>query len=407
MATLQLMRWLAPLYGRRATGRLGHAIGGRRLFLWLALIPVLLGAAALVLVAVIVDPYDVRPWGLTPRIADHRYPDVEWALMSKVVARQDHRLVLFGASTFMPVSRAQLEEAFGNESRPVNLAYPFAAPADTREALQIITPMPSLKRLIFVMDHSQMMDMRVAMLPARLRSSVFASNWAHAGDFKWDTIRASWRRLTAGRYDLPEWETLDQPQFMADALPLTAQPKALQRMQSAIERHSQDVLGTGIADDCSTYPFIDQVLTPALRDLRQRGVDVDLVFPPYLNVMYYDWIERRTSNDPFAPGSILPQMTGFKRCVLLAARPFGSQVRVHTVDADLTITGDLANYKDSVHMLPPAAYRRVLQHVANGDSVLTLENFPAYRRMLETNILAVRQTPPAPLKPVAVTKPVG
>jgi len=198
-----------------------------------------------------------------------------------------------------------------------------------------------------------------------------------------------------GVYDKPSWMRMTKPSFMAEGKVLSRDRKAIARLRRALKIHGSDVFGRTAPIDCARFPYLSQVLTPALKKLAARGTKVDLLFPPYPAISYYDWIERRFSNDPFPPGPVYPQIMGFKTCVLAVAKPFGEDVRVHAVDNDPAITGSLANYMDPLHMIAPAAYQRVIDHVAKGDSLLTEENFPAYRQSLENSIRrAGRLLPP-------------
>jgi hypothetical protein len=343
----------------------------------------------LILITYVVDPYDVHPWGLPPRIASHRYPDVEWPLLLKVVSQEDHRLVMIGASTFMPVSTRQLRAVFGSQTKPTNLAYPYAAPGDIKLVADTVAAMPSVRRVLFVMDHSMMMDMHEKGTPAALRDQVFASNWSNAGDFRWDTLVASWNRLVHGTYDRPLWARhSDTPDFFAVFRPLTTDRRAMTRLRAALERHRGDVFGAPLQSDCSQYPFLSKVLIPSLAAFRMRGIAVDLVFPPYPYVGYYDWIDRRTSNDPFRAGPVFPQLIEFKRCVVTVAERSGARVTVHAMDNDEMIAGHLSNYADDVHIIRPALFMRVLEHVRNRDDVLTSANFDQFERELQARVAA-------------------
>jgi hypothetical protein len=392
MANLRRTLYGAPrphnVGGARVGG--GPGLWTRHLFLPIATIPFLLGLLGLLLIEAVVDPYDIRPWGLAPKLADHRYPDVEWPLLLKVVTRQQHELVMIGASTLMPVSHDDLVATFGAATHPVNLAYPYAAPRDTRVVVDAVTAMPSLKRVLFVMDHSQMMSMAERRVPAQLREQVFASDWAHAGDFRWDTLVASWHRVADGVYDMPAWHDLKEPEFFNLFSPVSEQPRTLERMRGAIAKHRGDVFGKGIDPDCGRYPFLFAVLAPALDKFRARGVQVDLVFPPYPYAGYYDWVDHRTSNDPFYPGPVFPQLMGFKRCVVDIADRFGPGVTVHAMDNDAVIAGQIGNYADDVHIIRPALFSLILGHIAHHNSMLTKANFDHFDRDLRAHIISYR-----------------
>lgn len=378
------------LYAARPAGDQRRPRLLRRLFLSLALLPFALGLAGLLLISLVVDPYDVRPWGLEPRLADHRYPDVEWPLLLKVVTKEEHGLALIGASTLMPVSKGQLETAFGARNRPVNLAYPYAAPGDIGVVAEAAAEMPGLRRVLFVMDHSQMMGMEEKRLPAALRQQVFASNWARAGDFRWDTLAASWNRLVHGTYDRPAWRAIAWPEFFANFRPVPENSRSMARIAAAMARHRGDVLGGGEAVDCGRYPFLAKVLAPSLSRFRERGIAVDLVFPPYPYAGYYDWIDRRTSNDPFRPGAVYPQLMEFKSCVIAVAESSGGQVSVHAMDTDEAIAGHLGNYADNVHIIRPALFERVLDHVASRDALVSSASFDRFAAELGDKVRRAR-----------------
>jgi hypothetical protein len=355
----------------------------------LATAPYLVGALAFLLIVVVVDPYDLRSWGLPPKIADHRYPDTEWPLLIKGMTAGDYDTVLVGASTMMAVTPAEMRTAFGPASRPVNLAYPLAAPEDTRETLDFVRAMPRLKRVILVIDHSQMLPMGVRYTPARIRQSVFGSSWSHAGDFSMDTAEASFNRLAFGVYDRPAWSAMSRPSFLHE-FSMLGDKRAMARIRRSVGRYHSIVLGSPTIEDCGRFPFLEQVLRPELQRLVDRGVEVELLFPPYPLAAYYDWIERRLQNDSFQRGPVFPQLIAFKRCVLQVTAAFGDKVSVTAVDNDLSLTANLDNFDDPVHLLRPAAYQAVLNHIATGDSRLTLQNLPLHEQQLGRNILAYR-----------------
>ena len=128
-----------------------------------------------------------------------------------------------------------------------------------------------------------------------------------------------------------------------------------------------------------------------------KGVKVDLLFPPYPVVAYYDWIDRRLYNDSFGRGPVYPQLIDLKRCALQAAAPFGDRVTITAMDNDLVVTNDLGAFADAVHLLKPEAYQRMLDHVASRDARLTQSNFQAYQDQLAANIVALKDHPPVGL----------
>jgi hypothetical protein len=378
------------LYGAPAQGRARRRAWLRRMFLPLALAPFLAGLAGLILIDYVVDPYAIHPWGLAPRLADdHLYPDAEWPLLLRAATRQDHRLVLIGASTMMGASPQDLADAFGADTRPVNLAYPQAHPGDTRVVVDAVAAMPQLRRVLFVMDLSFMTDLNERGEPARLRERVFSSDWAHASDFRWDTLVGSWHRLADGVYDRPGWKALQQPEFLSANPPMPQRPAMMTVLRNVVAQNRATVLGHGFKRDCRVYPFLDAVLVPALAKLRARRVAVDLVFPPYPYGYYYYLINRHLP-DRYPDRMNYAGLMEFKRCVVDIADRFGPGVTVHAMDNDAAIAGQIGNYFDLAHLSRPEAYRSVIRHIARRDSVLTRNNFDAFERALRAHVLSYR-----------------
>lgn len=394
---------LGMLYGRSPPPWLP----GRRLkrgwFLAITMLPVFAGVAALLLVTVVVDPYDLRPWGLRPRVALHGYPMLEGPLLIKatgVSARP--QVVMVGASSLFKVTREQMDTAFGADAHAVSFAFAYAGPLDTSETLEIVARMPSVRRVIFVMDHTQMLPLEEKREPWVTRGRVFSSNWAHAGDFRLPTIKASWRRLYSGVFDLPDWGKDGRHQRRDAGKAVAQQPATLKRLQRLLVAHAGQVFEGPVDDDCRRFPAVKATLLPSIAMLARRGITVDLLFPPYPYIAYYDWrLDRRDRGKDYIPaGPVYRDRMVFKACVLSIAERVGGRVRVVAVDNDAAITGDLANYSDMVHLLNPVALQRTMDHVARGDAILTRANFAEYRRRLDAAIVAVPHHPPAPLTPV-------
>lgn len=399
MITSLAAKKLAWLYGASGSARKADAATRYKkpqrskhlAALLLSWLPLFLGVASLLAIAVVVDPYNVRPWGLKTQLADHRYPDTEWPLLIKAATADEHGVALVGGSSVMGISKDQLERVFGRETRPINLAYPYALPADTKETLQIVAKTPGLKRILLVVDHSQMMPMSAKFIPAKMRDNLNATSWSHAGDFNLETAKASFYRIFAGVYDLPKWKDLDRPQFITD-LTLANDPKAFARLNKAVKKYQATVLGEPSQIGCGTIPFIDQLLIPSVRQAKAQGIRIDVVFPPYPYVSYYDWIDRRFQSDPFPKGPVFQKVVGFKKCVITALEAQGyGDVKVIAMDNDIVFGNGLHLFMDSLHISKPEAFEHMLRNVNSGQYELTTQNFDQYRAQLERNILSVKR----------------
>ena len=387
---------LGALYGRSRSG-----LPGRRWFLPVAILPVVAAVAALLLVTMIVDPYDLRPWGLRPQLAPHEYPITEANVLIRAELDARPRLVMVGASSLMRTTRTQLARAFNETGGAVNLAYPFAGPADLPETFALVAQDPALRRLVVVLDRPLLMpagDMESGDA-GLFRRQVFASDWSHAGDFQMSTIRGSLHRLAFGQYDLPEWRR--RSVRYERAMPFTRQRPRVALTQRMLAAHANAAWGAPI-DNCDRYPALAAVIRPMLAQFVRRGVAIDLVMPPQAYVGYYVWdpdaFRQHIAQMDTAP--TYPVRVGFLGCVLAEAARFGGSVRVHALDNDPAIAGDLANYMDITHLIAPAALQRIMDHVARDDMVLTQANFGEYRARLQAAVQAVPMHPPPPLRPV-------
>jgi len=366
--------------------------------LFIAMVPVFTGLLLFLLIAVVVDPYDLREWGMKPQLAtDHRYPDSEWPLFLKVIAKGDHKLVLVGASTMMGITGNKLDEIFGKDSKAVNLSYPLAAPKDTGETLSIVSQMSELERVILVVDHSQMLPAEASYRPAQIRKNLLSTDWHHSGDFNWTAAKASLNRVYHGTYRLQEWKKLQRPEFYKGRR-LSEIKEATDRIQLAIEKHKDIVLGPKPKYACEKYPFINQIMVPSLQELTRRNVQVDLLFPPYLYVNYYDWIDRRFVNDPFPTGPVFPSIISFRYCITQAAEEFDGKVTVSAFDNIQAIGGEASNFADTIHVIDDSALNQIFEGIRDGTAKIGLQDFESYQTELTENILNVRTNPKPPFR---------
>lgn len=394
--------WRAALFGRRVKGRGRPLLFRPKLFLPLALAPYLIGFAAAVLVVFVVDPYDIRPWGLRPVIADHVYPDDEWPLLSRAALQSKPNLVLLGSSPAMGITTAQMRQAFGPGARPVTLAHVFATPSDLGRELSEVEKLPGVRRVLLEVDYNDLLPASARFPPQIQRDSILSPSWSHVGDVRLSTAMASLNRLVYGVYDLPAWRRHKRPTFFEHKVPIPRDPALAARTLAAIKSLKGGVLGRPIAANCDSYPFITDVMAPAARALVAKGVELDIFFPPFPLAAYYDrsdydFMGAQFGHNPFGPGPILPQATAFKLCIVRAAAKFGPLVRVHATDNDLSTTDNLNNYMDDLHILNPAVYLKILQHISAGDDLLTPANFDSYQHQLEANILKLATSPPPEL----------
>ena len=120
------------------------------------------------------------------------------------------------------------------------------------------------------------------------------------------------------------------------------------------------------------------------RTLEARNVRLDVVIPPYSYLVYYEWFDqnRREVVRGQPPLSALLTM---RRC-LLEAVASSKNVTVYAFDLHPEIVGDMANYRDAVHLNGSEVGRKILSLIDQEDGRLTLENFDAYATTLRQRV---------------------
>lgn len=344
----------------------------------LLFLPWLFGILAYWLI-VVADPYHVRNSSTLYSLADHRYPDMEWPRLIGVVTAQPHDLVLLGGSSGMPITSKMMREAFPGAQSPVNLSYLAQRPLDMPLILPRIAQVAGLRHVILFMDFS-LLDNAPRPSPAgRMLERIAETNWSHNAGFGISTALASLHAVVTGTYDAPGWAAIGGPEFMAGGEPVTKFAELIRQFQVAVRRHTNDVFGKSTLT-CSQIPYLRTSLVPFLREMTEKHVTVDLVFPLVPFVLYYDWFEfRPRSNDTLQRGAVFDQLMTFKRCVIAARDEVGaSGIRVIAADSNESLAGDLGLYFDTIHPIDPDVYRAELRMIVSGDETITSDSIDRY-----------------------------
>jgi len=358
---------------------------GSRYYLPVLALPLMAGLLGY-WVIVVVDPYDLRTTGLSPRLADHRYPDREWPRLIRALTSEPHELVMLGGSTTMAISPAMMQSAFPELRNPVNLSYIAPRSLDLADVLKRVGAMKGLRHVILVMDFT--------LLERRPHRSAFGedmvnlskTSWSRGGDFSLATALASVHRLVFGTYDLPAWSRLEVPEFMLGARPVTGSSASMARFRQSVLRHREDVFAkSGLS--CEQIPFLRNVLAPFLSELGSKGVAIDLVFPPIPYILHYDWIDHGPPGNIMLPGPVFDQFLVFKRCVVETRNRSGSSAaRVIALDVNDNLSGDLNQYMDNAHLLNAEAYVTTLRMIANGEQTLSSDTMAEYEIGLRAKV---------------------
>jgi len=362
-------------------------IGSRWLFLSIVMLPVLYGMALCALL-MIVDPYDLRPWGLRPVLVDAEYPPDKTVNLIRMVARQPHDLVMFGGSTTMPFTARRLNEVFGSKSA-VNLSYMAPMPTDTAPVLLRLVQTPGLKRLIVAVDFSEMRrDGDMFYLGGSAVTSLRA-HWYDMPDFTRPVARASLNRLRGGAFDIPDWRR--EVAGLVDAPSVTTHTDYMALLDDAVSRPDPWINAPAPAIACSAYPYLTRVLLPVGRSALERGIHVDILFPPLPFQTYYNWQKNPLEFSSWEKGAHHRQLIGFYACIVktVAAAKL-SNVTVHATNTDRRLTV-LADYRDTVHLTKSSTLTAMLDAIRDRTTVVTPEKLDAFGRSIDRGIAGVRR----------------
>jgi hypothetical protein len=358
-----------------------------RLFLPIALLP-FVGGLLMCLVALIVDPYDVRPWGMAPRNTEGVYPQDETPNLIRAFSSERHEAIMFGGSTSMPFSSRLVADTLGYQ-RVANLSYSLPTARDTGPVLLQLVGTPGLRRLLIDVDHSQMRNDGATFVTGRTALSVLDARWFDMPDFKMSTVQASIHRIIDGTYDSPEWRSL---RFnSADTQSLIDKPDLLATLDDAVSRPAPGIFtAPRTLPPCDSFAFIRNVLLPVGREAQAQGVTVDIFFPPMPYQTYWNWQKNDVFFGSWEIGARYLQLVYFHQCIfraVVAAKL--SAVRVNATDLDTAIAGHLENYRDTVHLTRNDAMVRLLRDIDSGRFRLTTDNVDRYPGEMSARVRSV------------------
>ena len=381
--------------GLRVLGRRLRAPNLPRLFLPVIALTYLAMVGSYVFVW-IVDPYGLRPWGVSARLADQPYIAYVTPLLFPTAARDGTDLVVIGGSTSAGFTPSMLRKAFPWARHPVNLSFPGASGDDLRIELAQLEASKSLRRVIFSLDFTVAKDVttleRIADKPP-----FDGSLLDPVPEFNIEAVEMSARVLMTGVLWSPAWRdpSTEQPDFLIGSLPTTASPQEMSELA-----HDADISRAWVASGpdlpCAAMPHLANTLK-YLRQMARRGVAVDIVFPVYSLALYSDWsvtppaVVRPSFLDH---RSVFPTLVSMRRCAveMTADEP---NIHVYGFDTDLPVVSDLSLFSDTAHLLDPKIYLKLIRRVAAGEGVLTKANWPAYEARLRTEVEEYRLSPQA------------
>jgi hypothetical protein len=341
-----------------------------------------LGASAALFFSA-VDPYDLYPWGATPRLERERYEPAALPYLLNVVARADYDTVVIGGSTSQLFQSVDLAQSLAGTSKAFNFSYPGARPRDLALVMKKLAAAPKLKRVLLSFDVSFVFDPKVARsdFPFMLYD-----------DDPWNDLRAlgvsglelSSRLLLGKEYFVAAWDPRQSEEVWREQFEYFQRDAAIRKQRKAITRRRAEVLNPSPMT-CADFPTIATVRSLA-DQLHARGIPLDIVIPPYSYLAYYVWVGQPRESAWMA-NAPLNTLLAMRKCLLESVADLGD-VRVFAFDLQPEIVEDLANYRDPAHLYGRETELAMLRGIDSNRARLTLGEFEAYANELRERVAA-------------------
>src|SRR5262249_17558861 len=101
------------------------------------------------------------------------------------------------------------------------------------------------------------------------------------------SIMLAWKMATGQEYFVPEWDGRG-PTFLDWLIERYRTPGYIANAPRLIEENRSRVDGPRTTT-CATFPALAELAKLASR-LEARGAELDVVFPPYSRVAWYEWV---------------------------------------------------------------------------------------------------------------------
>jgi hypothetical protein len=345
----------------------------------------------LALVLVLIDPFDIYPWGIKPTLKTNGDYSAEATryLAAAVAKAPAFNTILVGASTARLYTPQMMEEVLPGTRLAFNFSYSAPSSADRAAVFRELLRFSAPRRLIVEVDWTYILPKAFQHstpgFPLYLYDDVW---WNDARTMTTESFQLSWSLLRGGPLWLPAWSRAAEQVSYRDryAFMQGDAPKADLRAYIARNRIS---INTPSKLSCADMDSIGEDLVPFVREMAARGVEVDVVLPVYSWVLYYHTGEP----DPrgMSRPSLLNDLLLMRRCLVdsLDGLP---HVRIFAFDNVPGLASDWKNYFDPGHLYNFEANRYILRSIATGEHVLTRGNVDAEIARLRANVIGYEFT---------------
>jgi hypothetical protein len=346
---------------------------------------------AAALTFVLLDPFDVYPWGARVTLkSGGDYSMQSTPYLVDVVARTSSIDTLFlGTSTGHLYTKKMLEEILPNTHRAFNLSYSNPSSPDRTAVARELLRHSHAQRFIIETDWTYMVpkaEQRAApSFPLYLYDMVW---WNDVRGINWQALQLSLAVLRGEPLWIPAWSQAAELEGYRRRYDLLHSSSAIAEFTGYVSQNKRSI-DTPSKLSCGTMNALNEDLVPFVNALSTRGAEVDILMPVYAWILYYWTVDA--DGRGLSRRSLLNDQLKLRSCVVEALDGLPG-VRIFAFDDVPGLAADIRNYFDPVHMYNPAANRYVLQSIVKGEHRLTRENIDAKNSQMRAAVAEYRLT---------------
>jgi hypothetical protein len=345
----------------------------------------------LALLLALIDPFDIYPWGIRPRLKTNGdYSAESTRYLAAAVAKAPAIDTIFiGGSTGRLYTTKMMEEILPGTQSAFNFSYSSPSTADRTAVFRQLLRFSSARRIIVEADWTYIVPKRFQHPTAGFPMYLYDGVWWN--DVRWmtmESLQVSWAALQGDPLWLPAWSRTVEQTAYRNRYAVMQGESSKTEFSAYIARNKKSI-DTPSNLTCRAMDAIGEDLAPFVRAMSARGVEVDVVIPAYSWVFYY-WTGEPDPRGRSRP-SLLNDLLQMRRC-LVQALDNVPDVRIFAFDNVPGLASDWKNYFDPGHLYNPEANRYILRSLAEGKHVLSRGNIDADVAQLRSNVVGYEFT---------------
>jgi hypothetical protein len=333
-----------------------------------------------------VDPYNLRYGGVNVKLSDEPYADLVMPRLAATAAKDGTDLVVIGGSTSMPFSTQMLRNEFSESKKPFNLSVLGIREADIEIILKEIEKSKTIQHVIVFLESTLLRNPRWSNRTQEMQ--YYDASWHNlVPEFNLEAVKLSATVARTGTLYHPSWrrKNPERPDYMLTSSPLSTRPEAMLKLGNAANISRAWVTSSQLIE-CEKIPAFRERILPSILRMAARGIKVDLAFAPYSLAVYSDWTVNFPDGYFFSgEGAVFAKLMSLRRCATLAVDG-NTNIKIHAIDSDFTITKEINRYMDSSHIYDLNAFPVLLNHIRTGSTLITANEWQNYEKRMRNAI---------------------